>query len=109
MSVRDLLSRSRSFQVTWWAGMAAAGGGLSLALAGVWSAAAGCVAGSAVLLWLSGAWVLPWSRDGYVRRVGKAWTNWAIEAQWAYDVVSRHTSRLDRLSPPPEFEEAHAV
>jgi hypothetical protein len=99
-------------RITWWAGIGAAGAGLALALAGRWPVAAGCFAASAALLWLSGAWVLPWTRDAYVRRVGRAWTDWAIEAQWAYDRFtrppSRHLNGLDRLSPPSEFEDAHA-
>jgi hypothetical protein len=101
----------RAKRIAWSAGVAAGGVGLYLAFAGSWPAAVACVASSAVLLWLGGAWVLPGSRAAYLRRVRAAWTDWAAGAQWAYGAVSRSQSglaaRVEQLAPPPELSDEH--
>jgi hypothetical protein len=94
------------------AGVAAGALGVYFAFDGGWPAALACFAGSALLLWLGGVWVLPWSRAAYLRRVQSAWTDWEAAAQAAYGVFSRRRSRLaarlEQLSPPPELAGEHA-
>jgi hypothetical protein len=86
--------------------------GLYFAFDGEWPVALACVAGSALLLWLGGVWVLPRSRAAYLRRVHSAWTDFEAAAQAAYLVFSRRrsrlTTRLEQLSPPPELAAEHA-
>jgi hypothetical protein len=86
--------------------------GLYFAFDGEWPVALACVAGSALLLWLGGVWVLPRSRAAYLRRVQSAWTDWEAAARAAHVVFSRRRSRLstrlEQLSPPPELAAEHA-
>ena len=94
------------------AGVAAGALGVYFAFDGGWLAALACFAGSALLLWLGGVWVLPWSRAAYLRRVQSAWTDWEAAARAGYGVFSRRRSRLaarlEQLSPPPELACEHA-
>jgi hypothetical protein len=57
-----------------------------------------------IVMWLTGTWVVPWSRDGYVRRLMHLWSAWATHAQWAYDQFSQRQGKFDArlaaLSPP---------
>jgi hypothetical protein len=78
----------------------------------MWLAAAAAIVASGLLLWLSGAWDLPWSRDGYLRRLGNVGMDWSTDATWVGDALARRQSklsaRLDRLVPPQSFEGEHA-
>jgi hypothetical protein len=108
---RRVVGRSGWRQAAWWGGLGAAPVGLCVALSSLWAAAA-CFGLSAVLLWLSGFWVGPGSRDGYLRKLSGAWCAWAADIQWSSVVFSRESGKLAdrvaRLGPPREFEGAHA-
>ena len=92
-------------------GIAAAAGGLYLLLADHALPAGACIALGLALLWLRGTWVLPWTRDGYLRRVQEVTWRWRQNAQWARDVSSRRRAKLRgelrRLAPPPGGESEH--
>jgi hypothetical protein len=109
---REVLSRAPVARTAWLGGLGAVGIGLYLALVGMWLVAVVSFVAGSLLLWLGGAWDLPWSRDGYLRRLSRVWTDWTTGATWADDVFSRRqsklTARLDRLSPPPSYEDEHA-
>lgn len=99
----------RSF--VWYGGLVVLAVGLLLALERVWAAMAAALVAGVVLMWFAGAWVLPWSRDAYVRRLVRLWSAWATHAEWAYNQFSRRqakfSDRLSALSPPPEYAAEH--
>jgi hypothetical protein len=85
--------------------------GLRFSLDRAWTVAApGFVVGG-VLLWVAGAWVFPWTRDAYFRRVIRVWRDWAAHTQGAYNQFSQRQTkfgaRLAALSPPSESIAAH--
>jgi hypothetical protein len=108
---REVVARRRWLQTAWWVGIAAAGVGVYLALEGVGLAASVCFVLSATLLWLSGTWVLPRSRDSYLANLSDVWTDWASQVQQAAAVSSRRRAegvgRLQVLPCPPEFGDEH--
>jgi hypothetical protein len=85
--------------------------GLLRAADGRWAAAVAWFVVAAAPLWLCDAWVVPWGRDAYVRRLFSAISAWAVGVQWYYDVRARKrsglTATLDRLIPPPGLEDDH--
>lgn len=66
---------------------------LLLAVEGAWAAAVPVFVVGAVVMWFVGAWVAPWSRDAYVRRVMRLWQDWATDTQLAYDRLTRGGNR----------------
>jgi hypothetical protein len=108
---RAAVARPPFRSLVWWGGLMVLAVGLVLALEGVWAAVAPALLSGAVLMWFAGAWVLPWSRDGYLRRLMRLWNAWATHAQWAYSQFSQRQAkfgdRLAALAPPRDLSVEH--
>ena len=85
--------------------------GLLFALEGLWVAAVPFIAVAVGGMWLVGAWVLPGTRDAYLRRVMRIWRNWASQTQWCNVQSVRTRARFVRsvraLEPPVELSGQH--
>jgi hypothetical protein len=108
---RAAVARRRLRSVIWVGGLLALAVGLLLALEEAWIGVAAAVLAGAVLMWFAGAWVLPRTRDGYVRRLMRVWNAWANHGHWVHGQVSRRQGKfadcIAALSPPPECAAEH--
>lgn len=108
---RRLVARPEVRRLLWLTGLVLVAVGLALALAGTWPLAILAVVAGLGVVWLAGGWVAPRSSDAYVRRLMHLWRQWALDTQWSYDQFTiwqaRFGSRLQALSPPPEYISDH--
>jgi xanthosine utilization system XapX-like protein len=108
---RVLVGRRQIRKLVWLASLAAMAVGLLFALEGVWFAAVPFVVVAGAAMWLVGAWVLPWTRDAYVRRVQRTWRTWTADTEWADAELTRNREqflqRLGTLDPPDELRVEH--
>lgn len=95
----------------WYLGLGLGAGGLVFALDGAWILAAIAVLVGAAVLWFVGAWVIPHSRDAYVRRLTRIWRQWVLDTQGSYDRFiqgqAKFVSDLRSLSPPAAYVTSH--
>lgn len=111
----EVVTRVAWTSAVWVAALVMLVGGGVLALNGKWLAASGGVIAGLVLLWLCGAWVLPWGRDTlslYYLRVRRVWRDWAGMLEWEESArLGREFKvqlRLTEMTPPPGLEREHA-
>lgn len=108
---RALVGRRKARLGVWWASLIGMAIGLLFALEGVWVAAIPSVAVAVGATWLVGAWVLPWTRDAYLRRVMRIWRHWASQTQWCNVQSVRTRAKFVRgvraLQPPVELRGQH--
>lgn len=108
---RALVGRRNARLGVWWASLIGMAIGLLFALEGVWAAAVPFAAVALGGMWLVGAWVLPWTRDAYLRRVSRIWRDWASQTQWCNVQSARTRARFVQgvraLQPPGDLRTQH--
>jgi hypothetical protein len=108
---RALVARRQVHAALWTVGLGLFALGLLFAIEGVWAVAALAAVLSAVVTWFVGAWVVPRSRDAYLRRLIRLLQAWTTDTQWSYDRFrqkqSRFRQQLEGVSPPPEYLSEH--